>query len=55
MQGNYKFVPLQNFTENSDIDWTKSVKEIDSQLYKKYGLEQAEIDFIEKMIKAMDN
>lgn len=46
-------VPLQDFTENSDIDWSKSVEEIDKQLYKKYHLEQPEIDFIESMIKSM--
>ena len=48
------FVPLQNFTEKSDIDWSKSIEEIDRQLYKKYGLDQKEIDFIEKMIKPME-
>lgn len=47
-------VPLQDFTSNSDIDWTKSIPEIDQQLYKKYGLSQAEIDFIETKVKAMD-
>ncbi|MEZ4983623.1 MAG: Eco57I restriction-modification methylase domain-containing protein [Saprospiraceae bacterium] len=47
-------VPLQNFTSKSDIDWTKSISEIDQQLYKKYNLSQEEIDFIEKMIKPMD-
>lgn len=31
-------VPLQDFTEGSDIDWSKSVAEIDAQLYAKYGL-----------------
>ena len=50
----WKYVPLQDFTENSDIDWTKSIPEIDQQLYKKYGLDQAEIDFIETHVKAMD-
>lgn len=50
----YKYVPLQDFTENSDIDWTKSVKKIDEQLYKKYGLEPNETDFINKMIKEME-
>lgn len=49
----YRFVPLQDFTENSDIDWSKSIPEIDKQLYKKYGLTQEEIDFIESMIKPM--
>lgn len=50
----YKFVPLQDFTANSDIDWTKSISEIDQQLYKKYGLSQEEIDFIESKIKPME-
>lgn len=47
-------VPLQDFTSNSDINWSKSISEIDQQLYKKYGLDQAEIEFIETKIKAMD-
>ena len=49
----FRFVPLQDFTENSDIDWSLSISEIDSQLYKKYNLSQEEIDFIEKNIKEM--
>ncbi len=50
----WKYVPLQNFTFKSDIDWTKSVAEIDQQLYTKYKLNKEEIEFIEKMIKPMD-
>ncbi len=46
-------VPLQDFTASSDIDWSKSIDEIDEQLYKKYKLEKPEIDFIEKNIKPM--
>lgn len=49
----YKFVPLQDFTDNSDIDWSKSIEEIDKQLYKKYNLTQEEITFIENRIKPM--
>ena len=49
----FAFVPLQDFTEESDIDWSKSVKEIDAQLYKKYNLSDDEIAFIESMIKPM--
>jgi hypothetical protein len=49
----YKFVPLQDFTSNSDINWSKSILEIDQQLYKKYNLTGNEIEFIEKMIKPM--
>lgn len=50
----WKYVPLQDFTLKSDIDWTKSIQEIDQQLYKKYGLDQSEIDFIEEKVKTMD-
>ena len=46
-------VPLQDFTANSDIDWSKSVSEIDKQLYKKYGLSLEEIAFIESKVKEM--
>lgn len=49
----YKYVPLQDFTDQSDIDWSKSVHEIDLQLYKKYGLSDEEIRFIEEKIKSM--
>lgn len=47
-------VPLQNFASDSDIDWSKSISEIDQQLYGKYGLSQDEITFIEEKIKPMD-
>lgn len=47
------YVPLQNFSSQSDIDWAKSVAEIDQQLYKKYNLSPEEIDFIEKTIRPM--
>lgn len=46
-------VPMQDFTENSDIDWSKSEEEIDAQLYAKYNLSDDEIAFIESMIKPM--
>ena len=52
-QNVYSFVPLQNFTSNSDIDWSKSISEIDNQLYAKYGLSEDEIAFIESKIKPM--
>lgn len=50
----WKYVPLQDFTANSDIDWSKSIVEIDKQLYAKYGLSQDEIDFIETHVKEME-
>lgn len=49
----WKFVPLQDFTNKSDIDWSKSISEIDRQLYSKYDLTTEEIGFIESMIKPM--
>lgn len=49
----YQFVPLQDFTPSSDINWAKPVADIDRQLYEKYGLTDEEITFIENMIKPM--
>lgn len=50
----WKNVPLQDFTVSSDIDWSKSVKEIDLQLYTKYRLDEQEIRFIESHVKEME-
>lgn len=50
----WRYVPNQNFTSESDINWTKSIEEIDQQLYKKYNLNEEEIEFIEKMVKPMN-
>lgn len=50
----YKFVPIQDFSNNSDIDWSKSVHEIDLQLFKKYNLSNDEIKYIESKIKEME-
>ena len=52
-RGNFRFVPLQNFTSKSDINWYKSIENIDYQLCVKYNLNNEEIAFIEKMIKPM--
>jgi type II restriction enzyme len=50
----WSYVPIQNFTSTSDIDWSTTVSNIDKQLYKKYGLSQEEIDFIETHVKEME-
>ncbi len=47
-------IPKQDFSSISDIDWAKPISEIDRQLYKKYGLDDAEIDFIETHVKEMN-
>lgn len=50
----FRFVPLQDFTSSSDINWSKPIPEIDAQLYDKYGLTKFEQKFIESMIKPME-
>lgn len=49
----WKFVPQQDFSEASDIDWSLSVEEINAFLYKKYNLSDAEIRFINEKVQAM--
>lgn len=50
----WEYVPMQDFTETSDIDWTQSISDVDKQLYKKYGLSEEEINFIETHVKEME-
>lgn len=47
-------VPLQDFTSSSDIDWLQSIDDIDQQLYRKYGLTDEEIAFIEEKVQRME-
>jgi hypothetical protein len=49
----YRFVPIQDFTKNSDILWDATVQEIDRQLYEKYGLDDNEVFFIENNIRTL--
>ena len=39
-------IPMQDFSTKSNIDWSKSLQEIDLQLYSKYQLTAEEIGFI---------
>ena len=50
----WRYVPLQDFTMSSDIDWSQSISSIDLQLYDKYGLTEEERNFIETHVKEMD-
>lgn len=50
----WKNVPLQDFTNVSDINWSQSIEDIDKQLYTKYGLNEEEVAFIETRVKAME-
>ena len=49
----WKYVPLQDFTPSSDIDWSKSIAEIDEQLFDKYKLSDTERNFIRTKVKEM--
>ena len=44
---------VQDFTSKSDIDWSKPISQIDQQLYRKYGLTDEEIAFIDTHVKEM--
>ena len=50
----WRYIPIQDFTDKSDIDWSVSIANIDKQLYKKYGLSEEEITFIENNVKEME-
>lgn len=50
----WKFIPLQNFTITSDINWQQPVSTINQQLYSKYKFDQEEINFVESHVKEMD-
>lgn len=49
----FKFVPLQDLTDNSDINWSKSISEIDEELFTKYGLSDEEKEYIRNKIRDM--
>ena len=50
----WRFVPAQDFTTASDIDWTKSIPEVDAQLCAKYGLDPKETAFIKDRVTPLD-
>ncbi len=51
----WEMIPMQNFTELSDINWNHSVSDVDQQLYIKYNLSKEEIEFIETNVQSMDS
>ena len=53
-KGVWKYVPMQDFTSGSDIDWSRSIGEIDRQLYEKYKLTRDEFAFIESKVRSME-
>jgi hypothetical protein len=53
-QNVYEFVPVQDFTNQSDIPWNSDISTIDRALYAKYGLNDAEVEYIERLIKPIE-
>lgn len=52
-KNSFDYIPMQDFTENSDIDWKLEIQEINKQLYKKYQLSAKDIAYIEENIEEM--
>lgn len=50
----WRNVPIQDFSSSSDINWKKSIAEIDEQLFAKYDLDKNEKDFIKNNVRAME-
>lgn len=50
----WKFVPEQDFSNQSDIDWKFSIADIDQQFYAKYRFNDTDIEFIEKNVRPME-
>lgn len=46
----HSLVPIQDFSNDSDIDWSGSLKSIDEQLYRKYGFTDDDIDAINRFV-----
>lgn len=50
----YRFIPMQNFSSDSDINWNCTIEEIDEQLFEMYKLENEEIKHIMENMKNMN-
>lgn len=51
----FVYVPLQDFSNDSDLDWTTSLNELEIQIYKKYNLTEVEISKIESTVSEMND
>ncbi|MBS7273009.1 MAG: Eco57I restriction-modification methylase domain-containing protein [Fibrobacter sp.] len=50
----FRLIPMQNFGKNSDLDWNKTIDDIDKQLCEKYRIEK-EMLFIKEKFGGMSN
>ena len=49
----YRFVPKQDFSNNSDIDWNMEIHEINNQLENKYRIQPDEMQYIDETISPL--
>ena len=49
----FRFVPVQDFTVNSDVDWNMTINEIDDQIFTKYQINTEERLLISNMIRPL--
>lgn len=49
----FALIPIQDFSQNSDINWNTTIEEINQQLYKKYNLSQEEITYIKNVANSI--
>ncbi|HFR3756857.1 TPA: Eco57I restriction-modification methylase domain-containing protein [Streptococcus suis] len=50
----WKYVPLQDFTQNSDVPWDKSIDEINDYLCDKYEFTERHKQFMKEYVSVMD-
>ena len=49
----FRFIPVQDYSKESDINWSCELTQLDNQLFEKYGLDDAERAHIRNSIKTM--
>lgn len=49
-QSVFEYIPLQDFTSSSKIDWSQSIDDINHQLYGNYSFSEQDIEFINNNI-----
>lgn len=50
----WKYVPMQDFSSESEINWKNSIADIDEQLFVKYDIDLIEQEFIKNTVKPME-
>lgn len=53
-QNVYQFVPLQDFTNKSDLNYKESIDNLDEQLFNKYNISSLEIEHINEHVSKVE-